>query len=58
MSYIIESFLQTHHVHFTLKRRGNGCFHIVSNVEYTWCVCTVQMKFIKDLRKSKFQENT
>ena len=32
-SYKIEnSALQTHHVDFTLKRRGNGRFHIVS----TW----------------------
>ena len=25
--------LQTHHVHFSLKRRGNE--------EYTWCPCRV-----------------
>ena len=32
-----ETYLQTHHVYSTLKRRGNNHFHVVS----TWNICGV-----------------
>ena len=39
--------LQTYHVYFTLKRRGNGLFHVIS----TWNICGVFLGY-KDVLKT------
>ena len=47
MFLILKSALQTHHVYFTLKRRGNGCFWMVDS----GCIYLI-FKLIKNVIKT------